>query len=183
MKHIMVDLETLGVKPGSVIVSIGAVVFDPKTRQLGNTYYQVISLDSAMCEGLTVDPGTVQWWMSQSEPARAVFQDISALPLDIALVQFSCWVADQRGDDEFCLWGNGANFDNVLLRSAFQAVDIEPSWSPFEDRCYRTLKNLLPHVKLQRGGTHHNALDDACTQARHAIELLCAMEKITEGAW
>ena len=37
---------------------------------------------------------------------------------------------------------------------------------------YRTLKNLLPYIEMERVGEHHNALDDAKSQALHAIKLL-----------
>lgn len=35
MKHVMLDLETMGNGPRAAIVSIGAVFFDPLTGELG----------------------------------------------------------------------------------------------------------------------------------------------------
>ena len=52
MNDVMVDLETLSTKPNAAIVSIGAVFFDPKTGELGDTYYQVIDIETY---GLTVN--------------------------------------------------------------------------------------------------------------------------------
>ena len=183
MKHVMHDLETLDVVPGAAILSIGAVEFDPSTAKLGRTFYQVISLGSYLDAGLTVSPGTLRWWMQQSDAARQVFTDPGAVELDSALHGFNVWLDDVRADDELNLWGNGSNFDNVLLREAYETLGIVPAWSPFEDRCYRTLKNLFPHIEMARSGTHHNALDDACTQARHAIDLLRAVQQLKGGAW
>jgi exodeoxyribonuclease VIII len=45
-------------------------------------------------------------------------------------------------------------------------------WRHWNDRCYRTVKSLYPDVKLERVGTHHNAVDDAESQARHLIAML-----------
>ena len=58
---VMIDLETLGIQPGSVIRSIGAVVFDPVTNTLGSTFYQNICADSCKKAGLTTDPDTIKW--------------------------------------------------------------------------------------------------------------------------
>lgn len=39
MNNVMLDLETFGTQPGSVIRSIGAVVFDPFSDKLGKEFY------------------------------------------------------------------------------------------------------------------------------------------------
>ena len=69
------------------------------------------------------------------------------------------------------IWGNGAAFDNVVLASAFRATGMQVPWAFWNDRCYRTVKSLFSNVKLKRSGTHHNALDDAVTQAKHLLEI------------
>ena len=72
--------------------------------------------------------------------------------------------------NDTAVWGNGATFDNVIIRSAFKAVGLPVPWSFRNDKCYRTVANLLPKERqpaLERSGTAHNALDDAITQAVH----------------
>ena len=69
-QNVMVDLETMGTRPGSVIVSIGAIEFDPQSARLGRTFYQTCSIKSAVDVGLAMDPETVTWWLQQSEGAR-----------------------------------------------------------------------------------------------------------------
>lgn len=51
-RHVMVDLETMGKKSNAPVVSIGAVIFDPETGFLGETFYKVVSLESAVSWGL-----------------------------------------------------------------------------------------------------------------------------------
>lgn len=176
MTNIMVDLETLGQTPGCAIISIGAVVFDPSGEgSLGSEFYQVINAKSCEEAGLGVDASTLAWWGKQSEEARIVLKHSMGkvnVPLKEALERFNSFVASQGNFNSLCVWGNGASFDNALLACAYKAVGLISAWPYWNDRCYRTLKNFAPSVKLERTGTHHNALDDAKTQAVHAIHIL-----------
>lgn len=171
MKHIMLDLETLGTGPDAAILSIGAVKFCPDTGELGPRFYMAI--DPVYCQnaGLTIDANTVKWWMKQSEEARKQVFD-SPMMLSEALSGFSmfCGITQQGGKNNI-VWGNSCAFDNVILRNAYKAVGMEAPWDFWNDRCYRTLKALYPQAPFVRQGTHHNALDDAISQAEHAIEI------------
>lgn len=172
--RIMADIETLGTAPGSVILSIGAVKFNAREVYL-DTFYQVIDPKSCTGMGLTMDPDTVMWWMQQSDEARkALFANpTGAVTLARALVLFTEWVLHtNRNPDNVEVWGNGANFDNALLGAAYRACGLEQPWKFYNDRCYRTVKALHPNIKMaKRIGTHHNALDDARSQAEHLIQL------------
>lgn len=167
--QVMVDLETLGSGSNAVIISIGAVEFDPDTETLGREFYVLVDPQSCVDAGLKVDVGTVVWWMKQSDQARSAFNR-KGYTLAEALQHFTDWYPAGAP-----LWGNGATFDNVIMTNAYKAVGRDQPWKFWDDRCYRTLKNLLPHVTLERSGTHHNALDDAKTQAVHANKLLAAL--------
>ena len=173
--NIMLDLETWGTKPGSVITSIGAVVFNDDAIQKGEfeSFYYRINPKSCTDAGLAIDPDTVLWWMKQSDKARSEFE-LSSFHIEVALAHFSHFCLAGR-EGEPVLWGNGATFDNALLRAAYEACGIVPPWSPFHDRCYRTAKSYRPDIKMARTGTHHNALDDARSQAEHLIRIHKAM--------
>lgn len=69
------------------------------------------------------------------------------------------------------VWGNGSDFDNVILRNAYAAIGSTYPWRYNDNMCYRTIKNLAPDVKMARQGVHHNALDDARSQALHLIAI------------
>lgn len=168
MKQVMLDLETMGTEPYSAIIAIGAVVFDIDSREIKQEFYTAVQLESCMKVGLSVQAGTIEWWMKQSDSARAAVTGPARI-LTSALYEFS-W----QLDSDTILWGNGSDFDNVLLRCAYQKCGMEVPWSPFNNRCYRTIKNLPQHRnnKIVRVGTHHNALDDAKSQALHLISLL-----------
>jgi exodeoxyribonuclease VIII len=75
------------------------------------------------------------------------------------------------------VWGNGATFDNVILANAYDACRIRRPWKYYADMCFRTVRNQYPHVQVKRQGTHHNALDDALTQAHHLQAIYKEMQK------
>ena len=171
MKAVMLDLETMGTRPYSAIIAIGAVVFDIEKRTIEKDFYTTVNLEDCLQHGLKVSGGTVNWWMSQSEEAREALTSSMALPLEVALQEFAM-MFEFYPDME--VWGNGSDFDNVLLSCAYEVAGVPIAWNPFKNRCYRTIKNLPQHrnTKIVRVGTHHNALDDARSQALHLIQLL-----------
>jgi hypothetical protein len=175
MQNTMVDLETLGTVPGCVILSIGAVAFDPMTGQMDEGFYTVIHRPTCTEAFLTVDPATEAWWRNQGAEARVVLEQSQdkkcAVPLRAGLAMLNDYLNKHGGKRNARLWGNGADFDNAILSCAYDAVNMKPGWEFWNNRCYRTLKNLAPATKLLREGTYHNALDDARSQVKHLLLL------------
>lgn len=163
MNNIMLDLETMGTGPDAAIISIGAVRFD---ADITDRFYKIVSLKSSVDAGLRMDPETVLWWMRRSEEARAEF-DEDATTLFDALMAFAEWAGKGA-----IVWGNGSDFDNVILASAYRLMKIPAPWIFWNNRCYRTVKALHPEIALERTGTYHRAVDDAESQARHLMRIL-----------
>ncbi|MEE9355205.1 MAG: 3'-5' exonuclease [Methylococcaceae bacterium] len=164
---IMLDLETMGNGSNAAIIAIGAVKFN--LDGIFDTFYDMISLESSMKEGLIVDPGTIIWWMQQSEDARSIFNSDMITDLRPVLVEFSKWIIDP--DTE--IWGNGVDFDNVVLANAYRACGIQIPWNFRYNRCYRTMKNMYDMFEIDDTEcTKHCAIDDAKSQANHLIEIL-----------
>lgn len=164
--HIMVDLETMGTAPGSAIISIGAVAFDPVAGTLGEVFYRVISLASCQKAGLTIDADTVLWWLRQSQEARDQFNASEPEDLASALGWFATW---WRRQGARFIWGHGGNFDEPLLTWAFRAAHVVKPWDYWNSRCTRTLFDLTGERPDRQVGVHHNALDDALAQANAVI--------------
>lgn len=173
--HIMVDLETFGKSKDAAIVSIGAVRFDLDKGELGDRFYQVVNLNSAQRAGGKIDAETVMWWMGQGEEARKALTGDDSVPIENALKNFSNWIREKPLE---ALWGNGADFDNVIIEGAYQRLGWTPPWAYYQNHCYRTLCSLKPDLKRNAFrnavDTAHNALGDAITQAKH----LCAIWKL-----
>ncbi|WP_227636972.1 3'-5' exonuclease [Klebsiella grimontii] len=173
--HIMVDIETMGKKSNAPIVSIGAVLFDPATGILGETFYKVVSLESAVSWGAEIDPSTVIWWLKQSSEARSAIANDDAIKLDDALLMFTHFVLDNvtGGRKKAQVWGNGATFDNTILRSSFDLACLDCPWDYWNDRDVRTMVELGkaigfdPKTSIPFEGDRHNALADAQHQAKY----------------
>jgi exodeoxyribonuclease VIII len=161
----MIDLETYSTRPNAAIASIGAVKF--QDGEMLDTFYCTIDANSCKAAGLHFDRETLQWWSQQSREARdALIKD--NIGLEQALDDFAHWF----GPKSLPTWGNGAGFDNVIMDSAYRAVGKKRPWLPWEDRCFRTMKNIVNIPIDPRQGTYHNALDDAVHQTQHLIKIL-----------
>ncbi|MBK1449335.1 exonuclease [Klebsiella variicola] len=173
--HVMVDLETMGKKHNAPIVAIGAVVFDPATGSIGESFYKVVCLESSVNWGAVIDPSTVIWWLKQSSEARSAIVNDDAIPLQDALLQFREFVSDNvaSGSKKTQVWGNGASFDNSILRSSYDCIAEDYPWEYWNDRDVRTMVELGqaisfdPKTTIPFEGSRHNALADAIHQARY----------------
>jgi hypothetical protein len=177
LHNVMIDLETVGTKPYSAIISIGAVFFDPKTGETGDTFYDVISLSSCIQSGLVMDAGAVQWWIKQDKEAQKIFHDFKTT-LPQSLTNFSAWL-QKSGISEKTIkpWGNGSSFDITLLECAYQVCGIKPPWNYWNVRDVRTVVAMGEGYSdaaktMPRDGTYHNALDDAVHQVKYVTEIL-----------
>lgn len=171
--HVMLDLETMGKRPDAAIVAIGAVKFDPDAMVIGDTFYRVVDLESAVRDGGRIDPATLLWWLKQGEQARSAITHAGhAHPIQQALFELSILLCPQKGNEDVYVWGNGADFDNIILAEAYRRSSMAVPWPYWNNRCYRTLKGICPEIKIERSGTHHNALDDAHSQAEHLLRIL-----------
>lgn len=169
--HIMLDLETLGTAPGCKVLSIGAVVFS--ADGLGAEHYvELIREDQG---NLTEDPDTLKWWMGQPAEVRDRLFEPSPekTSLTESLTLFNQWLALLGPPSRICMWGNGADFDQPILLAGYRQAGIKHAWGTYNNRCYRTLKALAPELKMggNRVGAKHNALDDAKSQALHAVQI------------
>ena len=174
LNNIMLDIETLGTKPGCVILSVGGVRFG---KEIGDTFSATIDLQDSIDRGFKIDASTLRWWLSQSGESKEVFSEAGE-PVSVVLQRFSRWC----GKRPF-IWGNSPSFDCSILFAAYRMVGKDAPWHWYDERCYRTAKRILPFVASYREGVHHNALDDAMTQAKHLVkcfEVLGSLESAAE---
>ncbi|EKM4141628.1 3'-5' exoribonuclease [Escherichia coli] len=167
--HLMIDLETMGTGPNAQIASIGAVFFDPQTGEMGPVFNKTIDMKTG---GGTVNISTIEWWLQQSSEARtAILTD--KIPMDDALLQFREFIDENSGEFFVQVWGNGSNFDNVILRRSYERQEIPCPWRYTNDRDVRTIVALGLVMDFDARsvitfeGERHNALHDARYQAKY----------------
>jgi hypothetical protein len=193
--NVMLDLETLGTKEYSAIISIGATWFDP--TKIGPDailaeYHVTIDPESATKKGLRMDASTVMWWMDPAQrTALDEWRNTIHFELDVALDGFQqfvleCLKAQEALDPEdgrrdtyepfkqVIMWGNGPQFDCMLLRQAFEVCQRDVPWMHYNERCFRTMKSLPGAKSLAppHEGTQHNALIDARQQTLWLCNIL-----------
>ncbi|HFK6941597.1 TPA: 3'-5' exoribonuclease, partial [Escherichia coli] len=118
--HLMIDLETMGKNPDAPIISIGAIFFDPQTGDMGPEFSKTIDLETA---GGVIDRDTIKWWLKQSREAQSAIMT-DEIPLDDALLQLREFIDENSGEFFVQVWGNGANFDNTILRRSYERQGI-----------------------------------------------------------
>lgn len=167
---VMLDLETLGTRPGCKIVSISAVTFGINRNFQFDVF---IKIDSQPL--LHTEPATYNWWMKQ-DPVLMKFtlENPHAVPLTQALYMFSEWYRGLPGREK-SIWGNSAAFDCGILRAAYEYLGIDVPWDTHRaERCYRTLKSEFGSLVKEPAfeGQQHRGLHDARHQADYANQLL-----------
>ena len=167
--HLMIDLETMGKNPDAPIIAIGAIFFDPQTGDMGPEFSKTIDLDTA---GGVIDRDVIKWWLKQSREAQSAIMT-DEIPLDDALLQLREFIDENSGEFFVQVWGNGANFDNVILRRSYERQGIPCPWRYCNDRDVRTIVELGKAIDFDARtaipfeGERHNALDDARYQAKY----------------
>jgi hypothetical protein len=174
MNHLMIDLETMGVKPEAPVVSIGAVFFNPATGETGQQFYTAVKLESAMSTGAIPEGDTIRWWLKQSPEARSAICGDDSPHIATALTDFSSFISRNCENPKYLkVWGNGANFDNVILRRSYERSSLVCPWHFSGDTDVRTMVLLGrqmgfdPKRDMPFDGVPHNALADAIHQAKY----------------
>jgi len=171
INHVMIDIETMGLTPGAAIVSIGAVIFDPRcNRVTKSTFYEELDW---LAQGRNIDLETKSWW-EDGKPNGAPKAAQEALhgleDLEEVLDNLTDYLpADCK------VWGNGSIFDIAILENAYRSYDKVIPWEFWNVRDCRTIKDMYESSRggwdKKMGGGKHNALQDAIYQA----EYICAM--------
>ena len=179
----------MNVTDDAAILTIGAVVFDPRGNDTeesmraklddGMGFSTRCSLESNMVIGRTVSAGTIMWWMKQSDEARNALIDDKQYPVGMALKHFRQWITALR-PKATRVWAKDPDFDcNILANAMKQTHEIWP-FHFADNRSVRTVMDLaypngdFPHIGK---GVAHDAYDDAVRQAlcvQHSYKILGA---------
>ena len=163
----MIDIETLGKGPNSVILSIGAVQFDIETGDILDEFYQVVNPQTCIDIGMEMDIDTILWWIKKDVAGSLLFEiNENASDIETSLIALAMFVT--FGEEDVRIWAKSPRFDIVILESAYKRCDIEYPWSYNRIMDLRTLMEIYDgdRPKFDIQGFKHNALYDAKLQAK-----------------
>jgi hypothetical protein len=160
----MIDLETLGVEPDCVVMTIGAIKFDPFTdTEPHSGLYLRCDVDEQTNMGRTVDDNTLAWWAQQDEAIKEeAFGEHERSSMDQVT----------RAINKFCvgldvLWCQGPLFDYAILQNLYKQVGKPAPWHYWQIRDSRTLFSMMPQDPRKAiQESLHNALADCYYQAK-----------------
>lgn len=174
---LMIDLETLGTTPGSVVTQIGLCSFNALGDKSMEASQIHVDVQSSLNAGMTMDWETIRWWLMQEQEAREAMT-IGGVELTDAVDQMNDHVRKYHdvGAAEFRVWGYASTFDPVLLSSLARAAGAELLWGYRQESCLRTLARLYPEVERPEPMTKHIASYDALAQAKWCQGIFARME-------
>jgi 3' exoribonuclease, RNase T-like len=165
--HVMLDLETLSTRPDAVILTMGAVKFDPHSEDLGAGIYHRVDVDEQIALGRHVDDTTVDWWGRQAADIReeALGPD-NRISLENFTAELNRFLVGAN-----CIWAQGPVFDIVILENLYRQLGKPVPWNYWQIRDSRTLFGVLGDPREKNSTDLHNALADCVSQAR-AVQMV-----------
>jgi len=147
MTDVMIDLETLSLRPDAFILEIGAVAFEPKHGgdiHIPTAFDQYINGEGQMDRH--IDLSTLVWWLDDENGAgifarQRLAQGMKkARGLGNVLHDFTTWILQIAPEK---VWARGSSFDLAILRDAFMRyTEALPPWSHRAERDSRTLYDV-----------------------------------------
>jgi len=139
----MIDLETLGVEPDSVIMTLGAIKFDPfaDTEPHSGLYLRGDVEEQTEKFNRSIDDNTLAWWSKQDQAIQdeAFGEHTDRVGVQEMLKQLNKWAV---GLDY--IWCQGPTFDFVILQSLYKEAQKPVPWNYWQIRDSRTLFAMMP---------------------------------------
>ena len=187
--ELMIDVESLGIKAGAPVVTIGATLFDPYACDSGEELMRrslLIRVDISNAVDLAdhVSGGTMRWWFEQKDAAIKALVGDDAISMKEACRKLFDYCHDRgsyMNDREFQgitdfpktnrYWAKDPDFDMRLMEYFYDhpSIGIKPPWTFWSNRSVRTVQDLAwpdgNKPSFDVPGVAHDARWDAITQA------------------
>ena len=176
MMDVMVDMETLSTSLDTVILTLGAVKFDPfSLEEPSDPIYIRFDLEDQEKLGRTIDESTLEWWGRQgADVLEEAFSDEDRVSLTEGIDDFHKWYWSSNN-----IWSNGSIFDVMILENVYAQLRKPIPWHYYQVRDVRTIFNLGIDPGMNKDSLHH-ALADAYEQAT-AVQRIFAELGLSRG--
>lgn len=174
----MLDIETMGFRPSSVVLTFGAIKFNPHTLDDPHSgIYHRLAVEEQFELGRTSDDSTLEWWGKQTESVRdEAFSDEDRISLDEFTKSLNKFLV---GVDN--IWAQGPTFDIVILEQIYAAIGKPVPWQFWQVRDSRTLFKVLGEPRKADRAEAHNALADCYYQAIGVQQVLKELRGYRNG--
>ena len=139
--HAMIDIETLGTEPDCVVLSVGAVKFNPYNFQ--EPHAKKLwrpNVDQQTCAERSVLDSTLEWWAKQPQHIQdEAFNDEDRQSIAEFMQDLNKYLV---GVDK--IWCQGPQFDMVILEHLFKQFNHHRGWAFWQIMDCRTIFNMMP---------------------------------------
>jgi len=134
MREMMFDLETLDTRPSTIVLSVGAVIWEtfqpvagPLAWRVLRRFYRILDIQSQATKNRTVSESTLIWWQRQDANARDEAFSAVRQPVTGVLEDFRRF-ADVEGEIN-AFWANPATFDFPIWEDLAMTYSEYVPWS------------------------------------------------------
>lgn len=166
MKHLMMDIETLGVGKDALMIQLGACYFNPKTKEIGDTFLMSLDVLDSEKLGFKKSQSTLDWWKKQN---KEVFDKIEAeqKPVQDVMKKFAEFIKPAK------FYWSHTSFDFVIIQNYLEACSLRKM--DFRATIDIRTINILSNINLDKydwSGKTHDALDDCKFQVNYCCDAL-----------
>jgi hypothetical protein len=187
-KHFMVDSETLSTAVNAVVLSVGAVEFDPFTGKIEREFYRELRLDMQRDRHISGD--TVQWWVKQliennadniltNPNSKKISPHNTVFELGEFFKSRTYGVTSPEEYDDIIVWACDPDFDLAILSNLYGELNLPVPWKFWNTRSVRTVRmlNKIAGIEVPPQPVTHNALEDCIRQAKEVSYLISSFQR------
>lgn len=189
-KHFMVDIETLSTAVNAVVLSVGAVEFDPITGEIEREFYRELRLDMQHTRNVSAD--TVHWWakqLSENNATNILAKDnANKTPPHTVVFElaefFKCGglygTTQPEEYENIEVWACDPDFDLAILSNLYGELNLPVPWKYWNTRSVRTMRTLnkIAGIEVSKPTVTHNALEDCIRQVKEVTALLSTLHRL-----
>lgn len=184
-QHVMIDVESLGLTPGSLLRSVCAVAFDIETGIIGRHSVWKISMLDSINSGFFIEPSSLKWWMMRSDEARRSFVEGKEYTIQQFISSFNHFF-DSLNADDIHVWALQVDFDIAMLRTYYSynaRRKNKEDWElPFYRKNINEVYTCLKYLKntnnlIPRYGNEHDPYDDCINQINIVSKFIQLIQK------
>ena len=157
----MLDIETLSKDHNAVILTLGAVRFNPYSNTITSELYMKPDVDEQSEMGRHIDESTIEWWATQAADVQnEAFDPSGRIDVEQFLDDLNRFLVGVTN-----IWSQGPLFDIIILENLYKQMNKPAPWNFWQIRDSRTLFGVHGDPRVKGKAGLHNALEDCISQA------------------